>query len=93
MSGKRIPKTKNWDLDAFPPEIAAELQYRQPMRVSETMVFTMLRGQTGFAVCPRCKLTMEYEYAAFCGRCGQRLNWSRYKHAEIRKPGSHTKSE
>lgn len=93
MSGKRTPKAKNWDLDALPSEIVAELQYRQPMRVSEIMVFTMLHGQTGFAVCPRCKLTMEYEYAAFCGHCGQRLNWSRYKHATIRRPGNRAGSE
>ena len=93
MAGKRTPKIENWDLDELPPEVAAELQYRQPMRVSEIMVFTMLHGQTGFAVCPRCKLTMEYEYAAFCGRCGQRLNWSRYKHATLRHPGNRAGGE
>ena len=36
-----------------------------------------------FSVCPRCKATMEREYQAFCDRCGQQLDWSKYEDAEV----------
>ena len=90
MSGKRIRRDNlSWDFVGFRPAITEELRYRKPMRVSEIMVFSMSHGRTGFAICPRCKLTMEYEYAPFCGHCGQRLDWSRYRHAVFRISGDH----
>lgn len=30
---------------------------------------------------------MEREYQLFCGRCGQRLNWSRFDECEVRHTG------
>lgn len=90
MPNKRKPrKYTTPNLDDFPTAIAEELRYRQPMRVSEIMVLTLTHGQTGFAICPRCKLTMEYDYVSFCGRCGQHLDWSRYRHAALRTPEDH----
>ena len=94
MPGKRIRSDKkNRILAGFRPAIAEALRYRKPMRVSEIMVFSTSRGKTGFAICPRCKLPMEYEYIPFCGRCGQRLDWSRYSHAVFRIPGDHAESK
>jgi tRNA(Ile2) C34 agmatinyltransferase TiaS len=40
-----------------------------------------------FPQCPRCGTTMEREYQLFCGRCGQRLNWSRFDECEVRHTG------
>lgn len=94
MPGKRVRRdNKNRDFADFRPAITEQLRYRQPMCVSEIMVFSMTHGVTGFAICPRCRLTMEYEYVPFCGRCGQRLDWSRYRHAVIRISRDHAGSK
>ena len=47
--------------------------FRIPTPVTEVRLF---RDHTVHPVCPRCHITMEREYQAFCGRCGQALNWS-----------------
>lgn len=62
------------------------LTYRQPMRVTQVMVRSFSCGETGWAVCPRCGVTMDREYMRFCDRCGQRLEWRGYKHAEVVYP-------
>ena len=68
------------------PEEAA--LYRTPMRVREIMVFPAMRGRPAFAVCPRCGITMEREYVAYCDRCGQCLSWRDFKKAIIVYPGA-----
>ena len=73
------------------PEIA--LSYRRPMRVSEIMVFPKIRGNPGYPVCPRCEITMEREYMAYCDRCGQCLDWHGFKHAKIVYPLIDRKSD
>jgi len=55
------------------------LSYRVPMPVRE---FLLTRGGDTFPVCPRCRVTMEWEYMNFCDRCGQALDWERYGEAE-----------
>ena len=59
--------------------------YRLQMPVAEVMVFS-----NGFAyyVCPRCHITVEREFMAYCDRCGQHLGWKNYKKAKIIYPGS-----
>lgn len=64
------------------------LSYRLKMPVSEVMVFPCAFGETVYYVCPRCKITMEREFMAFCDRCGQHLDWRGYKKAKILHPGS-----
>lgn len=71
--------------DVLRESIFHEVTYRIPMTVTEIMEFPT----TSFPICPRCQITMEYEYAAFCDRCGQRLDWSMYDDAKIVYPGSH----
>ena len=61
--------------------------FRFPMPVTEVMVFETVHGKTGYYVCPRCKITMEREYASFCDRCGQRLHWKNCKKAKKVYPG------
>jgi len=63
--------------------------FRVAMRVTQLMVFpSFLSGETGYYLCPRCRITMEREFMAFCDRCGQRLDWSGCKTAEIIYPKS-----
>ncbi len=60
----------------------AVLSFRQPMPIAEVKV---LLG-SGFYVCPRCSLTIDREFMAFCDRCGQCLDWRHYKKARIIYP-------
>ncbi len=56
----------------------SEAGYRIPRLVVESKSFRSFTGYYTYPVCPRCKTTMEREYMAFCSRCGQKLDWSRY---------------
>lgn len=75
------------------PQIYLELllyqfSYRVGMRVTEVMVFkSSFTGETGYYVCPRCRITLEREFMCFCDRCGQRLDWKGYKKAKVVYPG------
>ena len=60
--------------------------YRRPMQVREIMVF--VRSGWFMAVCPRCGITVEREYMAYCDRCGQCLGWKELKKAAIIYPGN-----
>ncbi|MBQ7874357.1 MAG: hypothetical protein IJ306_04250 [Oscillospiraceae bacterium] len=51
------------------------LSYRTPLAVTETFTY---KGGYEFAVCPRCHISLEREYQAFCDRCGQALDWRKY---------------
>ena len=57
-------------------ELLVELSYRSPLEVCETVYYRKLNVY--FALCPRCKVTIEREYQAFCDRCGQCLSWVPY---------------
>ncbi len=59
------------------------LLYRLPMAVAEIHVFPRCNGAPAYPVCPRCASTMERECMAFCSRCGQKLDWQRYRRARI----------
>lgn len=54
--------------------------YRTPMNIHEIRVM----NNYSFAVCPRCKITLEREYQNYCDRCGQALKWRRYDHIKCR---------
>lgn len=65
----------------LPDNIMQELSYRNPMQVVEIRE----HSNSYFAVCPRCQMTLECEYQAFCDRCGQRLNWRGFSKIQISK--------
>ena len=46
--------------------------FRRPMTVRRMRLFA--NGDC-YPVCPRCGLTLERDYQAFCDRCGQHLGW------------------
>ena len=60
-------------IDVITPEIA--LSYRLSMAVKE--IFISGEGYE-YPVCPRCRITLEREYQAYCDRCGQALDWKKY---------------
>lgn len=63
--------------------LLSQIGYRRKMPVTEVRIFTSsLYGQTGYYVCPRCSVTLEREFMAFCDRCGQRLDWRGYRKAK-----------
>lgn len=66
--------------------LRANLSYRLPMRVMELRVFHSFFGSTGYYKCPRCGITMEREFMAYCDRCGQCLNWDNYENVHIIDP-------
>lgn len=50
---------------------ASAESYRLPMLVTHLRIFR----HASYFICPRCKMTMEREYMAYCDRCGQCLSW------------------
>lgn len=55
-------------------------EYRMEFPIKEVMVFP-----NGYAyyVCPRCDITLEREFVAYCDCCGQHLGWRNYKKAKV----------
>ena len=49
--------------------------YRTPMLVTHLRKYRT----TAYYICPRCSITMEREFMAYCDRCGQCLDWKNYK--------------
>lgn len=60
--------------------------YRFYMPVTELMVFESSQRKDCYYVCPRCGITLEREFVAYCDRCGQCLGWAEYKKAKIVRP-------
>ena len=61
-------------------------KYRIPLRVTEYLLYKgSLGSESAYFICPRCDITMEREYQAFCDRCGQRLNWANIEKAKPKK--------
>jgi len=59
--------------------------YRRPMQVREYILYrSTFGGESAYYLCPRCGITMEREYQAYCDRCGQCLSWSRIEQTEQR---------
>ena len=59
--------------------------YRQPMPVTQRTVFS--HAGKDYYICPRCNVTLDREFVSYCDRCGQHLDWTGYKAAEVVKIG------
>lgn len=50
---------------------------------ADALEVSAVRAYTGvcseYALCPRCKMPMEREFLRYCGSCGQRLAWNRFR--------------
>lgn len=64
--------------------VALAVSYRVEMRISKVMRFP---GGYGAYVCPRCSVTLDKDFQAFCDRCGQKLNWNGCRKAAVIFPG------
>lgn len=53
--------------------------YRTPMQVTHLRKYPA----TTYYICPRCSITMEREFVAYCDRCGQCLGWEHYRKAVV----------
>lgn len=60
-----------------------QLAYRVAMRVTAVRLFRSAAGESAYPACPRCGVTLEREYQAFCDRCGQRLDWEGFQDAAV----------
>ncbi len=59
------------------------VSYRTPMTVTH---YVILGRDGAYPVCPRCDISLEREYVAYCDRCGQRLRWKGYSRARQKLP-------
>lgn len=55
--------------------------YRIAMKVTHIRQYKT----SAYYVCPRCEITIEREFMAYCDRCGQCLNWKDYRKAIVVK--------
>lgn len=70
----------------IPSFLQSEDAFRAPMLVTHIRCFKDVHGLIGFPVCPRCEITVEREYQAYCDRCGQHLDWSHFHQATVILP-------
>ena len=56
-------------------KVSTAESYRMPMQVTHLRKYRA----TAYYICPRCSITMEREFMAYCDRCGQCLSWKNYK--------------
>jgi len=70
---------------SFPMEFWSLLRifssYRSGMRIKEAVIFS--DGYVYYC-CPRCSITLDREFVSFCDRCGQKLDWSKYRQAKLK---------
>ncbi len=88
-------KLMEQEVPVLTPELLAFLMalasYRFAMPVTELMEFETGRRKDYYYVCPRCGITLEREFVAYCDRCGQHLDWKGYKKVKIVHPGRNRK--
>lgn len=65
-----------------------ELSFRKPLRVTQVYVF---RQGGAYPICPQCGISLEREFQNFCDRCGQKLDWKQFKHAQVIRSGPDSK--
>ena len=60
-------------------DLLLSLTYRLPMTSNTVCIY---KDRNCFAVCPRCKSVIEYDFQSYCGNCGQYIDWSRLDDAK-----------
>lgn len=64
------------------------ITYRTPLPVTKVIIYGY---DDAYPICPRCSMSIEREYMAFCDRCGQKLSWRRFSRAKVVRPGYNRK--
>ena len=90
-----VPKTRATDHAGFKTPgfsvflircILCFAKYRVPYSVNEYILYRNSYGKESvYYLCPRCDITLERDYQAFCDRCGQRLGWRAIDKAKERR--------
>ena len=65
--------------------------YRNAMQVKEVLIckgrmYEFNEGNA-YPICPRCGISIEYDYQKYCSNCGQKLSWRGYRKARVRFAG------
>lgn len=64
-------------------QVYSVISYRCPITVREYIAHRDAFGfESVYYICPRCDVSLEREYQAYCDRCGQKLNWRRIHKAK-----------
>ena len=74
-------------LAVFLSRVFENFSYRTPRMVTQLRVIMEICGETGFYVCPRCDISLDREFMAYCNNCGQKLDWRNYEQAIAIYPG------
>lgn len=77
---------KSGALAVFLSEVLETINYRTPRMVTHLRVLPEICGETGYYVCPRCDISLDREFMAYCNNCGQKLDWRNYLKARISYP-------
>ena len=69
-------------VDLLEEQQEAAASFRMPMSVTRLRKYR----NAAYYICPRCSISIEREFMAYCDRCGQCLCWKNYRKArEIEK--------
>lgn len=55
----------------------------KPMQIKQVFCQDQFPHSIHKPICPNCEKLLERDNQAYCDKCGQRLSWSNYKHAEL----------
>lgn len=64
-------------------DFSVAASYRVSMDVIHLRQYRSRFETFAFPVCPRCDLTLDREYQAYCDRCGQCLSWKKFSEATV----------
>lgn len=56
--------------------------FRSGMLINEALVL----GEYIYYRCPRCCVTLDRDFVSYCDRCGQKLDWTKYKSVKLSYP-------
>ena len=70
----------------LPLSLLEQLCYRRPLQVTRVLRIHTSQGTSSYPLCPRCAISLDRDYIAFCDRCGQMLDWSSFSHASPVSP-------
>lgn len=69
-----------------PDLLLTALRLYLPMPVTRRLLFSTSTGPSSFPICPNCNHSMDRDFQCCCDRCGQHLDWTHYKNAEVVSP-------
>ncbi len=68
---------------AFNEFVHEAVTYRQKLPINEIKLYE--KENSIYALCPRCRATIERDYLNYCSCCGQKIDWKNWTNAQIVK--------